>query len=362
MYLTSSQTPPKPLSKFNLSKLSYIMPSTIQSNAPSTLDADINFLASAILNVMGDQTIEFQVRGFACFMLHAQKKPLHRCVKLIRKKDAPSVIRKLLRTGTDFMGPTPRTVGVDLVSEMASANIQKSLDVKHVKRKNNGNAFVGLRINPKIKIDLAHSHPEYVWIRFYTTKSVADLDSCIQICPMVYEHYITQASIGGRANGSAPAQQYTRQIHDKINFITKTYNAVFIFCSEFSAMAHEPLIALTNYIRFMWVYWSDRSVFNPRSHEDHFALTQFTFYGLAFLNTNNLTYMPKTTHPPMASCSGERPKVALRKFKPNEKTINEGSRGNQCVDKPSDVGTISNFMEVLARIKLEYNSWIHQIK
>lgn len=279
---------------------------------------------------------------------------------LLRKPNADKVFAKLLDSMSDFMGPTPRTVGVDLVSQVSSAKIQQSLDVKHVKRSNVDSSDDN-RIKPVTKIDLDYTHPTQIWIRFYTLVPTLGL-SVIQICPNVYELYIDKQSIsGGKANSTAPTQQYAGYIGNMLKILETDYGASLIFCSEIVLFMDNTLNFLSNYLKFMWCTSANRSIFDPISHEDHERLSTYYTYGLMFVNTNNLTYMTKKTHGPTIAITGERPKVALQKFDPNEKLINEGSRANQCIDKPSDFGTVSNFIEIVSRFKLNTEPWIDLI-
>lgn len=342
------------------------MVSTNLSNTSCTLAQDIESLASIILKVMCDQTIEFDARGWSLYYLQSLSIPFEEIKSLVEKPGANVVLRKLLLSSSDFMGPTPRTVGVDLVSQVSSAKIQQSLDVKHVKRSkvDDDDEETDNRILPMIKIDLMHTHAGKIWFRFYTYKPIENVNPdhvLIEIYPNVYEYYISKKPVNGRTNASSPVLQYKRQVIELIKKFETEYAASMIFCSEISLFVDHPLVFLTNYIRFMWCYSLNRCVYDPVSHEDHGQVGQYFSYGLMFLNTNNLTYMPKSTHGPLPACSGERPKVALAKFKESETQIVDGSRSNQCMDKPSDFGTVSNYIEVTSFVNIESDSWISNI-
>jgi hypothetical protein len=97
----------------------------------------------------------------------------------------------------------------------------------------------------------------------------------------------------------------------------------------------------------------NRSVFDPQSAEDIEALALFTTNGLLFMKTNNLSSMPENTHGPLIACSGERPKIALSKFDSKKVYINEGSRALQSLNHSSDMGTCSNFIEIIGHVRLD---------
>lgn len=507
---------------------------------------------------MDDKTIVLAARGIAQHLLLSLNWSLARARQtLLYKKPkhkVRTVIAKLLKCQSDFMGPTPRAVGIDLVTEAAASKIQQSLDVKHVKQNLYAETVQVDRIKPHIKIDLLHTHPNRIWLRFYSTNpifmlwlpttpqhivnnvretiasavarhqpsiativleavdntstkenrnndddddyydnnvdiekfemdkklvcatvkrsaideltqiisrdivaktvelmrdaqdsinfeemqslannvaidaleqqmpnicnlyakiawfkcneqifsssssttatkneettmssssslcattkpTVDDIDprhmlvaapfpyatTTIRVCENVYEIYINDKNDGN----------CMRLLHD-LPYIGCGRNSAIdddagfkfdlIFCSELTMFLYSPLLFLSNYIKFMWCYTANREIFDPKSFEDIRLLTSHTTYGLMFLNTNNLSSMPKTTHGPLIACSGERPKIALNKFDANTMYVNEGSRALQSVDKPSDFGTVSNFIEIISEIELTTNTWIGAIK
>ncbi|AUQ43987.1 p47 protein [Esparto virus] len=322
---------------------------TSQSPILPSLVEDINCLESVILEIMNDPTIYLAARAIAQFMLLNKKITLDDALTLIRKPNADRIIWKLIKCQSDFMGPVARSVGIDLVSEEAASKIQQSLDVKHIKNNKEIERQIN-RITPVTKIDIAYMHPTVAWIRFYTTSTQLPNNllsfDILTVCEHVYEAY-------GPKNAS--------MIHQVMKILETDYNADLIFCSELPMFAYNPLLFLSNYTKFMWCYTMNRNIFDPHTYDDIRMLTVFLTYNLMFLNTNNLSNMSTLTHGPLIACSGERPKVALGKFNSNQIFINEGSRAMQAMNKSSDFGTYSNFMEGIVRIKLNTDAWISRI-
>lgn len=316
-----------------------------------TLVEDIKSLASTIMQVMQDETIELSARGIAQYMLLCEKLTLDRAQKLIRKPNARQKIQKLLDSQSDFMGPTPRAVGIDVVSENASKKIQQFLDVKHVKKHTNVVYEQLDRIKPLIKIDLAYTHPNLIWVRFYSEhknieiKNTSQKYNILPVCENVYEAY---------------GKKDINDVFRMMNILEREYDADLIFCSELPAFLHNSLLFLSNYVKFTWCYSQNRNIFDPQSAKDIREMLFYCIYGMLFLNTNNLTSMPKTTHGPLIAFTGERPKIALSKFERGKVFVNEGSRAMQTVNQSSDFGTISNYIEFISEIELN-TSFINKI-
>lgn len=313
---------------------------TNRSNIKLSLDTDINYLASKITSLVKDDTIILAARGIAQHLLLSEHKTLDEASKLFDKPGADKVIWKLIACQSEFMGPTPRSVGIDIVSECAASKLQSSLDVKHIKKQSQIDTLQIDRIKPHRKIDLAYSHPTSIWIRFYSTCSNIEIrnTTLLEVTDNVYELYCSK---------NIP------ELFNTLLTLEREYDADLIFCSELPAFLYNPLLFYSNYIKFMWCYALNRNVFDPTTYDEIRTMTLYAIYGLMFLNTNNLSSMPSTTHGPLISCSGERPKVTLGKFDNSNIYINEGSRAMQSLNKPSDFGTYSNFIEVITEVSIE---------
>ncbi|ATY70215.1 OrNV p47-like [Tomelloso virus] len=316
------------------------MAHTKASSIKLHLAVDIDCLASKIITLANDPTIFMAARGIAQHMLLSANIEIGKALELFDKPGAVDLLWKLIKSQSDFMGPTPRSIGIDIVSECAASKIQSSLDVKHIKKATVEVDTVKIdRIKPHRKIDLAFSHPTSIWIRYYSDRDDIEINNTtiLKVSEDVYEMYCSKN---------------IQMLFNILTTLENEYNVDLIFCSELPAFSYNPLLFLSNYIKFMWCYALNRDIFNPTSYDDVRILSLYTTYGLMFLNTNNLSSMPSTTHGPMISCSGERPKVALGKFDPNKEYINEGSRAMQSLNKPSDFGTCSNFIEIITEIDL----------
>lgn len=294
--------------------------------------------------VMCDKTIVLPAKGIAQFMLVCKGMSLTESIQLFRKSSARKFLEKLLRGQSDFLGPTPRSVGIDLTSEISASKIQQSLDVKHIKKTDTVLEQLD-RIKPQIKIDLLYTHPNAIWVRFYSRSENIEIRNTLQsynilrISPCVYEAY-------GSKNISDVARL--------MRILEAEYNADLIFCSELPAFLYNPQLFLSNYLKFMWCYALNRDVFNPTSYSDIRTMMVYITFGMLFLNTNNLSNMPRNTHGPFISCTGERPKIALSKFDSKQLYINEGSRALQTLNKASDFGTNSNFIEIISKVDISH--------
>lgn len=314
---------------------------TNPSNIKLSLVEDINCLSSKIISLVNDETIVLAARGIAQYLLLCENMTLECALQLFDRRGADKVVWKLISCQSDFMGPTPRSVGIDLVSECATSKLQSSLDVKHVKRDADIETIQIDRIKPLRKIDLLYAHPSLIWIRFYSTCENINIPNTtlLEVAKNVFELY------------------FKKNIPDLFNNLLRLeneYDADLIFCSELPAFLYNPLLFLSNYIKFMWCYDTNRHIFDPHSFEDIRLVVVYTTYGLMFLSTNNLSNMPSITHGPLISCSGERPKVTLSKFDNSKQYINEGSRAMQSLNKPSDFGTCSNFIEVISEVVIDW--------
>lgn len=323
-----------------------------------------------------DKTIRLFAKGVAQYLLLSLNMPLAKAIKLITCPGSLKCFNRLYDTRSELFGPVPRSIGVDLISFISAEKIQQSLDIKHIKKtsstasstanvsnssssnrkttlkRNSSNLHANEqfekfdRIQPKFQLDLIYNHPVSIWIRFYTKVDKNHLENICNVAPnvtllpvnnsgVVYELYlIKNISLAARL----------------MNILEKEYDADLIFCSELPMFHYNSLLFLSNYIKFMWCYSLNRDIFDPILPCDVKALSIYATYGLLFLNTNNLTNMPRETHNPFIACTGERPKMAISKFEKNKVYINEGSRALQTLNKPSDFGTKSNFIENIIEI------------
>lgn len=382
-----------------------------QSLSNLNLATDIESLASIIVSILdNDRTLIIYARAISQFILFSSNIPFGRAKKLfVDNPRAKFFLMKLLKGRSDFLKPTPRCIGVDISSFICSGRIQQSLDAKHslnltnilakptgiviaaaannsssnslndddnnkskstlenensehiethsfsskwnksIKQSSRSTLINLERKTPRIKTDILHTDP-IVWIRFYSQKlnikkhSAIFLNlriSIITVCADVYEAYINDkhASI-------ETVSLLMRELEQK-------YDSLIIFCSELNLFLYNPILFLSNYLKFTWCYVLNRNVFDPVSIYDLDIMISYLTYGFLYLNTNNLTNMPEDTHNPLIAYTGERPRNNLSKFKNKKIYINEGTRAMQTTNKSSDTGSISNYIEIITAINID---------
>lgn len=256
----------------------------------------------------------------------------------------PRIIRHMLSVRSPLMSVTPRSIGIEMAAHLASGMLQKSLDVKHVKKAGVVEVTSELE-QPNLKIDLLYTHPTKAWIRFYCpTYTSAQLSRALgypvlSVCEHIHELYC----------GKQPPV-----IYGLIHWLHQNLNPVdIIFCSELAAFYPNTAVFFSNYLKFMWCYRNNRAAFDPRTSNGLRDIASLVTYGSLFLHTNNLSNMPGGTHGPVTACSGERPKVALGKFTPGQTYINRGSRAMQALTGASDLGCLSNMVNVITRVEID---------
>lgn len=316
----------------------------VQSATLLSLEEQINSLASKVESVM-ESTLEAEPslwsQGLAFFLLvsYREKYTYEQWIKFLSKPSTPILLKQLLDTKSDFLDSIPRSVGINLACEINSDKIQSSLDVKQIKFAKLSD--VTKRIVPDINVDFLYCHSDYVWVRYWSENEIdlseIDHEYIITVVDNVYEIYFTKTSN-----------------NIWVNQVTKLENlgADLIFCSNLAYFKYNTQLFISNYLKFMWCYKLNRPIFNPTSYNDMRILNTYSLMSLLFLDTNNLSNMSTITHNPLIVCTGERPKQGLRKFEEMKTYVNEGSRAMQIMNKASDFGTISNFIEHVSKVEL----------
>ena len=300
---------------------------------------NVTIVGEKIIEIMNDRTIKPQAYAIAQYLL-LEGIDRDSLLKQFSKQGATAIVDKLLNCESDFLSTIPRSVGIDIVSYIAADKIQKSLDVKHI---HVGTSAKSLdRIIPNIKPIILHTHPIFVWIRFYTPFDRVNIDAnIIKVCEHVYEIYLEKNN-----------KTIKSDISNTIATLEQTWDADIIFCSELSYFAYNKLLFISNYVKFTWCYSMNKNVFDPKTHNEIKSMCVYMMYGFLFLDTTNLTNMPQHTHNPLIAYTGERPRIAMNKFN-NDTLYNvEGSRAMYSINKNSDFGNRSNFIEIVNTIKL----------
>lgn len=318
-----------------------------------SLVADIESLAYVLMHdVVQDTTMEAEMRAIAQYMLLSAGMKLEYALRILRVSGCKRIINKLLDCESGFMSCTPSSIGIHLASFIGAEKVQKSLDVKHVSNdKESGSNVI---------VDRLHSSKN-VRIRFYTESSIE---------PTAGEQL--QLSLTVRLSGAFVYDytfQYKEHKIDEANFkqnrrratsidlvirrIEREYDGIIIYCTELPHFLYNPLLFLSNYLKFHWCTVRKHYLFDPTSAEDIRIMVYYLTYGMLFTRTKNLTNMPTDTHNPFIAYTGERPKNAMSKFN-NDIIYNvEGTRAMLTTDMGSDFGARSNFIEITSKIEID---------
>lgn len=366
----------------------------------SSLAEDIGYLASRMMRALDDVSVEPQARAIAQYMLLCKDMSRDECAALFDKPGAGRLLDKLLDCESEFMGPAPRAVGIDVVVFTTAHKIQQSLDVKQF-RIGQTEACLG-RVTPNVKNTILFSDKEFIWIRFHcsalteeeclrpvdisetrTFKTLDDVEKyfkshsggvrelCVdsggggaktrgnhevvitnratvfKVCDNVYELYVVKTSAQSNAL--------------KLDYLLRRYGASdnysLIFCSELKHFQDSPLLFISNYLKFTYCYSLNKDIFDPKQYCEIKAAVLYLTQCSLFMSTSNLTNMSCDTHGPLVAYTGERPKVMLSKFTGGDATQtvtynNEGTRAMQTMNKSSDLGARSNYVEVVSKIEL----------
>lgn len=125
-----------------------------------------------------------------------------------------------------------------------------------------------------------------------------------------------------------------------------------IFCSELQLFLFDLQLFISNFVKFMYCYEQCSIAFTPTAYEEFLALDVFLFLALAFTKAKkNLRIMSNTTHGPLIKLMGDHPQRELRRCHPDTMFVNEGSRAALSMEQSADMGTLSNYVEIVASIK-----------
>jgi len=307
----------------------------------------VDELAEYILTKYQDSSIIVEARGIAFYMLFCEKLTLDYCKKLFDTPNSNYFVKKLIDSASTFFDPIPQSLGIHIGSNLIADSTQDSLDVKRSKLFNNNNkdkiehGDSGI-IQPQIKLDLLYSHKTKYWIRFFLDdleKLNFLYEEIYIITNDIYEIYYTK---------NAKFESNIFQVIGNLDVI----GANVIFCSELKLFQYSPLLFLSNFVKFMYCYKSNKCGFDPQNAQELEDLNKYFIYAMSFLDTCNLNITTPKTHGPLITYSGERPKPAFRKFNSKLSYINEGTRAMLSVDRPSDLGIQSNFIEICSELDL----------
>lgn len=313
---------------------------------------DIKCLTSVIIEQVldGDNSLETHISGLAQWLLFTKKISLHECIQYTKLPKFKQYLLQLINTSSDFMRDgTPRNIGVLLMSTLNAGNMQQKLNVKHFEQIKQVAFKNSIRIMPDIKTDILHTHPQYIWIRFYYSKNInelaLDINNIAIIDNNVYEYYYKKPT-------KLQLIKNKSKVFKIIEYIDKVKGVV-IFCSELVYFQYNVHIFLSNYLKFHYCYKLNASIFDPVTYEETFIMSLYLTCGLLFLDTKNLSIMKESTHGPLCVFTGERPKTSISKMDEKKIYNNDGSRASMALGGMSDLGTRSNYSEIILKIELD---------
>lgn len=315
---------------------------------------------------MNDETIFWPASCVMHYMLDVEKKTFNECLNLIQKKCFKFLFLKWLNSTSEVLGVVPRSLGIELTVALSKDKMQESLNVKkfkeHVEIKQNC-------IKPIINSGMAYSHPEFIWIRVYSTNPKENYIQVSELSKNIFEIYTPKVK---STNGGVVYEYKNKKIQSKkvpINdrnvkkMIEESLsNGDFIvFCSELPFFLSNRAAFISNYTKFMYCYLNEMYDFEVFSFEDYFLLNSLLALSLCIMYNKNLTIMPLETHNPLIRYTGDHPQRELSKVPKNKIYNVEGSRAEISMDGASDYGTRSHFIEIVGSLKLSNQNYIDDI-
>lgn len=215
---------------------------------------------------------------------------------------AKEIIKNLIESESAFFSPDTIVIGVDMNCESMSSSIQSALDVKAVtvgSLTNNAD-----RVIPEIKQNIIYYHKSLVWVRViiphnYDISNLQNLSfhpSVVALSDDVFELYVSKSS------------RYCNPIYmikelDRLGFEV-------IFCSENPIFRNNPQLFISNHVKFMFCYEQSSIKFSILTPKDVVKVNLHMMYSLLFLQTKNLTILPKPFSQ-FSKMSAERPKSQI---------------------------------------------------
>lgn len=316
----------------------------------------INKLTAKLINVFcGDETIEFHARGLAWYILCVKRIPYATfCDKLDKNPNTKIYLTKLMNCQSEFSTIVPLSIGIDHISNLASGRMQKSLDVKHLRKNNEAAELTQDAIIPDIKPNILYSHGEFVWVRFFAEDDIFmdELQTLLPRCKLsycrlddnVYELYV-------RKNDWVMAK-LSSVVDNVLEYLDLKKNDI-VFCSELILFKYNTQLFISNFVKFMFCYSQSKVVFELESSEDYITFNHYMLNCCLFFFTKNLANMSEETHSPLNNYTAERPSVLLNKNKDSKIHVVEGNRPLLSTDKQSDIGSTSTRIELVHSIALD---------
>lgn len=318
----------------------------------------IDRLSTKLIEIFdSDSTVEFHARGLAWYILCVKHIPYTLfCEKLDKNPNTKLYLTKLMNCQSEFSTIIPLSIGIDHISNLASGRMQKSLDVKHLRKNNETAELTQDAIIPDIKPNILYNHGDFVWIRFFAENDdfMSELQMLLPHCRLsycrlnddVYELYV-------RKSDSVVTKIMT-VIETIIEYLDTKKNDI-VFCSELILFKYNTQLFISNFVKFMFCYSQSKVVFELDTSEDHLAFNHYLLNCCLFSFTKNLANMSDETHSPLNNYTAERPSVLLNKNKDPKIHIVEGNRPLLSTDKHSDIGTTTTRIELVHSVVLDVN-------
>lgn len=332
-----------------------INPSNYHELSLAMIESIDKLTAKIIDTFNADKTIEFQARGLAWYVLCIKRIPYAAfCDKLDKNPNTKVYLTKLMDCQSEFSTIIPLSIGIDHISNLASGRMQKSLDVKHLRKNNEITELTQDAIIPDIKPNILYSHGDFVWVRFFADDDVFmnELQLLLPQCKLsycrlnddVYELYIRKSDW--------VVAKLTTLVESILEYLDEKKNDI-VFCSELILFKYNTQLFISNFVKFMFCYSQSKVVFELESPEDYITFNHYLLNCCLFLFTKNLANMSDETHSPLNNYTAERPSVLLNKNKESKIHIVEGNRPLLSTDKHSDIGTTSTRIELVHSVALD---------
>lgn len=330
----------------------------------------IELLSEKIQEVMNDYSISVYALGFSHYLIFDKKFEMDKCFKMIKKKRFSEFFNKLLDSKSEIFGFTPRSVGITNVEMTLRESLQSSLNVKQMKYLHIDSFIRSKLIIPEIDEDMLYNHNKYVWIRFYD-KNVLNFDcykdiykelNVYKIGDDLYELYFL------KPNGKTSLTFCKEDCKEIVVDSKSCYHVTCLgdridqnggkieFCSELNMFFYEKLVFMSNFIKFMFDYKTNSTLFDVKEFEHSALINSIIINGLTFFKNSNCSITSDETHGPLIKYTGDNPANELKKCKTNHFYKNVGSRANISVDVPDNLGIHTSYIEMSGEYNMKNNN------
>lgn len=192
------------------------------------------------------------------------------CRKL-EQKLAKSYILCLLKSKSEFNSFDPKSIGVNITSELIYQSLQDSLDVKHNKKN-----------NKHVKLDVLHSHQTKIGFRVYDEFNCLEnnftfnvsFDMTFEITKLANQVYFIFAEL-------------KKTNHVKLfNILSNLF--IIIYCDDLVLFLNHKPTFISNYVKYMYCQLTGSLIPNPRTLDQKKLISNLYFFSFLFNETKNL--------------------------------------------------------------------------